>query len=212
MSGSPLAARLQEIMREGKLAPHDVIIGLLKRAIGDSKSDVVLVDGFPRSLEQVRQVSYHPDLLFETGSAQLHCLLSSATCYLRPAQDALRRLSLCALPPFRSHHGATQCPPPDVDCTLNVGACRHRRKRRTGNWGRRRRCCTSTAPRTQCGCGSQECSGLHLSSNIRALCVWGCVHTVTDQTVLAPQPIAQCNPTSVVYQQRRVSGKCLYLC
>jgi len=57
VSGSPLAARLQEIMREGKLAPHDVIIGLLKRAIGDSKSDVVLVDGFPRSLEQVRQVS-----------------------------------------------------------------------------------------------------------------------------------------------------------
>lgn len=41
-------------MREGKLAPDDVIIGLLQSAIANSKSDVVLVDGFPRSVEQAR--------------------------------------------------------------------------------------------------------------------------------------------------------------
>lgn len=39
-------------MKEGKLVPMDVTIGLLKDAMIKSGGSVFLIDGFPRALDQ----------------------------------------------------------------------------------------------------------------------------------------------------------------
>lgn len=43
---------LEAIMKEGKLVPMDVTIGLLKDAMVKSGGSVFLIDGFPRALDQ----------------------------------------------------------------------------------------------------------------------------------------------------------------
>jgi adenylate kinase family enzyme len=55
--------QFQEAMQDGKLAPVDLIGRVLDQALRESKSVVVLLDGFPRSLEQMTMfkdnVSYY---------------------------------------------------------------------------------------------------------------------------------------------------------
>lgn len=43
---------LEAIMKEGKLVPMEVTIGLLKDAMVKSGGSVFLIDGFPRALDQ----------------------------------------------------------------------------------------------------------------------------------------------------------------
>lgn len=43
---------LEAIMKEGKLVPMDVTIGLLKDAMVKSGGSIFLIDGFPRALDQ----------------------------------------------------------------------------------------------------------------------------------------------------------------
>ena len=51
-SGSDQGKELEAIMKEGKLVPSRVTIGLLKKAIATSDGTKFLIDGFPRALDQ----------------------------------------------------------------------------------------------------------------------------------------------------------------
>jgi len=51
---------LEAIMREGKLVPMDVTIGLLKDAMIASGAKTFLIDGFPRAWDQVQSVQHLP--------------------------------------------------------------------------------------------------------------------------------------------------------
>lgn len=43
---------LEDIMKEGKLVPMEVTIGLLKASMLESGAKIFLIDGFPRAVEQ----------------------------------------------------------------------------------------------------------------------------------------------------------------
>lgn len=47
-SGSDVGKQCSEIMKEGKLVPLEITIGLLKKAMKEKAGKCYLVDGFPR--------------------------------------------------------------------------------------------------------------------------------------------------------------------
>lgn len=51
-SGSVQGVMIDEIIKEGKIVPGEITIGLLKNAIEVSTAPGVLIDGFPRQLDQ----------------------------------------------------------------------------------------------------------------------------------------------------------------
>ncbi|DBA72571.1 hypothetical protein WJX79_010793 [Trebouxia sp. C0005] len=53
-SGSETGQTLDSIMKEGKLVPQEITIGLLKKAMLKSGSSSFLIDGFPRALDQAQ--------------------------------------------------------------------------------------------------------------------------------------------------------------
>ena len=53
-AGGRGAEEINGYMKEGKIVPSEVTVRLLKRAIDEATAPVVLVDGFPRAVEQVR--------------------------------------------------------------------------------------------------------------------------------------------------------------
>lgn len=61
--GGPLAKQLQAAMKAGSLVDDATILGLLQRAAAAAAADVVLVDGFPRSLSQVLPQTCCPSYL-----------------------------------------------------------------------------------------------------------------------------------------------------
>lgn len=44
---------IQNIMKEGKLVPSDLTVGLIKKAISEIDNDKFLIDGFPRNEENL---------------------------------------------------------------------------------------------------------------------------------------------------------------
>ncbi|GAX78998.1 hypothetical protein CEUSTIGMA_g6438.t1 [Chlamydomonas eustigma] len=54
--GTAIGKWAEKLMTEGKLVPNQVSITLLKRAILSAPHPVILLDGFPRSMEQVELV------------------------------------------------------------------------------------------------------------------------------------------------------------
>ncbi|MCE5297111.1 MAG: adenylate kinase [Euryarchaeota archaeon] len=53
--GTPLGVQAKGFMEAGKLVPDELVIGLMKEKLAAIKGPVLL-DGFPRSLEQARQL------------------------------------------------------------------------------------------------------------------------------------------------------------
>ncbi|KAF6259163.1 adenylate kinase-domain-containing protein, partial [Scenedesmus sp. NREL 46B-D3] len=53
--GTELGKQAEEIMREGNMVPGSMVIGLLKEALSSGEHTKVLVDGFPRVLEQLHE-------------------------------------------------------------------------------------------------------------------------------------------------------------
>ncbi|ORY37298.1 ADK-domain-containing protein [Rhizoclosmatium globosum] len=52
-AGTEIGLLAEGIMKEGKIVPQDIMIGLLKKAIeNDTESNGILIDGFPRALDQ----------------------------------------------------------------------------------------------------------------------------------------------------------------
>ncbi|KAF8072379.1 GK1 [Scenedesmus sp. PABB004] len=54
-SGSEAGRQAEAIMKEGKMVPASMIIGLLRAAIARCGQPRVLIDGFPRKLDQLRE-------------------------------------------------------------------------------------------------------------------------------------------------------------
>ena len=54
-SGSELGSQLDEIMKEGKMVPMDITLNLLKKAMAEAGSKTILLDGFPRTMEQAHE-------------------------------------------------------------------------------------------------------------------------------------------------------------
>ncbi len=54
-SGSAVGKECEQIMKEGKLVPMEVIIGLLRAAMVKSGAADFLIDGFPRALDQAHR-------------------------------------------------------------------------------------------------------------------------------------------------------------
>lgn len=52
-SGSELAEMINTYIKEGKIVPAEVTVGLLRKAIQASSNDKFLVDGFPRDLQNL---------------------------------------------------------------------------------------------------------------------------------------------------------------
>ena len=52
-SGSPTAELINGYIKEGKIVPSSITVALLSKAIESSEQDTVLVDGFPRALDQI---------------------------------------------------------------------------------------------------------------------------------------------------------------
>ncbi|KAG2452367.1 hypothetical protein HYH02_002613 [Chlamydomonas schloesseri] len=53
-AGTELGEQAQQIMAEGGMVPTDLILGILFNAMSDSGASRFLVDGFPRTLDQLR--------------------------------------------------------------------------------------------------------------------------------------------------------------
>ncbi|KAJ3672622.1 hypothetical protein LUZ60_007343 [Juncus effusus] len=50
-SGSEYGEMIENLMKEGKLAPSDLIVRLIQKAMFESRNDKFLIDGFPRNEE-----------------------------------------------------------------------------------------------------------------------------------------------------------------
>jgi adenylate kinase len=53
-SGSELGQKIKSYIDRGNLVPLDIVINTIKNAIEKADRDIVLIDGFPRSVEQMK--------------------------------------------------------------------------------------------------------------------------------------------------------------
>ena len=53
-SGSELGKEIKSYIDNGKLVPLNIVIDTIKSAIQKADKDVILIDGFPRSIEQMK--------------------------------------------------------------------------------------------------------------------------------------------------------------
>ncbi len=52
--GTPIGKQVDQIMKDGKLVPDSIVLGLVKLTMAKSGATKFLFDGFPRTLEQSR--------------------------------------------------------------------------------------------------------------------------------------------------------------
>ena len=55
-SGSDLGKEIDSYISKGKLVPLNIVIDTIVNAIKNSDKDVILIDGFPRSVEQMKKL------------------------------------------------------------------------------------------------------------------------------------------------------------
>jgi len=53
-SGSELGKKIKSYIDNGNLVPLDIVINTIKSAIEKAEKDIILIDGFPRSVEQMK--------------------------------------------------------------------------------------------------------------------------------------------------------------
>jgi len=53
-SGSELGKEIKSYIDNGKLVPLNIVINTIKNAILNADKDIILIDGFPRSVEQMK--------------------------------------------------------------------------------------------------------------------------------------------------------------
>jgi len=53
-SGSELGKEIKSYIDNGKLVPLNIVINTIKNAIQKADKDIILIDGFPRSVEQMK--------------------------------------------------------------------------------------------------------------------------------------------------------------
>mmetsp|Transcript_12552 Transcript_12552/g.38353 ORF Transcript_12552/g.38353 Transcript_12552/m.38353 type:complete len:379 (-) Transcript_12552:1396-2532(-) len=57
-SGSEQGVMIDNMIKDGKIVPGEITIGLLRKAIENSSKKGILIDGFPRKLDQAGQFEY----------------------------------------------------------------------------------------------------------------------------------------------------------
>ena len=55
-SGSELGKKIDSFVSKGLLCPLDIVLDTIVKAINSSDKDVILIDGFPRSVEQMNSL------------------------------------------------------------------------------------------------------------------------------------------------------------
>ncbi len=67
--GTALGATIASYIDNGKLVPLEIVIDTIVNAIKDSDKDIILIDGFPRSVEQMKALdeilAKNPDIKLE---------------------------------------------------------------------------------------------------------------------------------------------------
>ncbi len=67
--GTPLGATIASYVDNGKLVPLDIVMDTIIGAIKSSDKDVIIIDGFPRSVEQMKALNeilaQNPDIKLE---------------------------------------------------------------------------------------------------------------------------------------------------
>ncbi len=67
--GTPLGAIIASYIDEGKLVPLEIVMDTIINAIKNSDKDIILIDGFPRSVEQMKAfdeiLKKNPDIKLE---------------------------------------------------------------------------------------------------------------------------------------------------
>jgi len=65
-SGSELGKEIKSYIDNGKLVPLEIVINTIKNAILNAPKDIILIDGFPRSVEQMmaldKMLKENPDI------------------------------------------------------------------------------------------------------------------------------------------------------
>ena len=65
-SGSELGKKIKSYIDQGKLVPLDIVIDTIKKAIQKADKPIILIDGFPRSVEQMKaldeMLKQNPDI------------------------------------------------------------------------------------------------------------------------------------------------------
>jgi adenylate kinase len=54
-TGSELGQQIKSFIDRGELVPLDIVIATIKKAIEEADRDIILIDGFPRSVEQMEK-------------------------------------------------------------------------------------------------------------------------------------------------------------
>ncbi len=67
--GTPLGATIASYIDNGKLVPLEIVMDTIKNAILNSDKEIILIDGFPRSIEQMealdKMLQQNPDIKLE---------------------------------------------------------------------------------------------------------------------------------------------------
>ncbi|MRI59167.1 MAG: adenylate kinase [Epsilonproteobacteria bacterium] len=67
--GTPLGATIASYIDQGKLVPLEIVMDTIRNAILNSDKDIILIDGFPRSVEQMKalekMLEENPDIKLE---------------------------------------------------------------------------------------------------------------------------------------------------
>ena len=67
-SGSELGQTIKSYIDNGKLVPLNIVIDTIKNAILNADKDIILIDGFPRSVEQMKALD---EMLKENSDIEL---------------------------------------------------------------------------------------------------------------------------------------------
>lgn len=69
-SGSTLGEKINSYISQGNLVPLEIVVDTIINAINNSPKDIVLIDGYPRSVEQMQaldtMLSVHPNIILKS--------------------------------------------------------------------------------------------------------------------------------------------------
>ena len=77
--GTPLGLKAKEVMDSGNLVSDDIMIGIIREAIsGDDAKKGFILDGFPRTIEQAKELDNIMDELGYTSARVINIVIDDA--------------------------------------------------------------------------------------------------------------------------------------
>jgi adenylate kinase len=81
--GTPIGKQAAEFMNHGRLVPDDTLFGVLKQELGQNTKEKILLDGYPRNVEQAKALDTLAEVHPVKGAVQLDV----------PKEDIVGRIS-----------------------------------------------------------------------------------------------------------------------